>query len=115
MPLAWVLGLHEVASLAERIGQGDLARKLDPVALMKLPILAKVAEMQKQLATTLGSVTAQSSEVTRTVQGVAASSREVGVSMERQSEATSAMAATIEELNRIAQSLTSPVVRFRLP
>jgi len=88
----------QVASLAEHIGQGDLTQRLDPTALKKLPLLAKVAEMQKQLATTLGSVSAQSSEVTQTVQGVAASSREMGVSMERQSEATSAIAATIEEL-----------------
>jgi methyl-accepting chemotaxis protein len=100
----------QVASLAERIGQGDLTQRLDPATLKKLPLLAKVAEMQKQLAATLGSVSAQASEVTQTVQGVAKSAREMDVSMERQSEATSAIAATIEELtvsiNHLSETAT---------
>jgi len=88
----------QVAMLAERIGQGDLTQAPDAQTLNNRPLLAKVAEMQKQLVDTLGGVSANSSAVSHTAQTLATSSKDVDKSMDQLSESTSDMAATIEQL-----------------
>lgn len=89
----------QVAMLAERIGGGDLTSNMDPDTLRGRPLLAKVADMQKQLAATLSGVGIQSERVSRAVQGLTTNTQQVHESMARQSEATHSIAATIEELN----------------
>jgi methyl-accepting chemotaxis protein len=96
----------QVARLAERIGQGDLTSAVDVQSLAGLPLLAKVGEMQKHLADTLGGVNHQSSEMTQTAADMMASSRQVDDAMGRQSEATQTIAATIEELTVSIQHLS---------
>jgi methyl-accepting chemotaxis protein len=88
----------QVAALAERIGQGDLATRFDAGDLAGQPLLAKTAEMQKQLAATIGEVNAQTALVSRTAEALAGGSRNMGAAMSQQTDATSAMAAGVEEL-----------------
>jgi len=96
----------QVAALAERIGQGDLAATLDSRSLSGLPLLSKVNDMQTHLAGTLGVVTRQSGEMTRTAGEILASSRQVDDAMAHQSEATQTIAATIEQLTQSIQQLS---------
>ncbi len=87
-----------VAMLAEHIGAGDLTRKVAPEQLGKMPLLAKVVEMQGHLVDTLARVNDSSNVVSRMAGELTANARQVDDSMERQSEATRGIAATIEEL-----------------
>jgi methyl-accepting chemotaxis protein len=88
----------QVAALAEQIGQGDLSTHLDSKQMAGRPLLAKVADMQKQLAATIGEVKAQTSLVSLTAEHLAENSRQVSNSMRVENEATASMAASIEEL-----------------
>ncbi|TCS72763.1 methyl-accepting chemotaxis protein [Sulfuritortus calidifontis] len=88
----------QVASLAEHIGQGDLTQALHDKALAGRPLLTKIVDMQKQLIDTLGKVNAQARQLAGTTQRMASQSQEVDNAMDRQSESTSAIAATIEQL-----------------
>jgi methyl-accepting chemotaxis protein len=96
----------QVAGLAERIGEGDLASVPVAESLKGLPLLARVDEMRKRLAETLAGVNRQSGEMTRTASEMMASSRQVDDAMGRQSEATQNIAATIEQLTVSIQHLS---------
>ncbi|OYY92947.1 MAG: hypothetical protein B7Y41_13560 [Hydrogenophilales bacterium 28-61-23] len=96
----------QVASLAERIGQGDLTTLADTQSLAGLPLLAKVSEMQVHLANTIGGVNRQAELITRTAKEMTVSSRQVDDAMGQQSEATQTIAATIEQLTVSIQHLS---------
>jgi methyl-accepting chemotaxis protein len=88
----------QVAALAESIGQGNLTTQYGPATLAKRPLLAKMAEMQSQLGTLIGAVNTQTTLVSDTSRDLADNARLVGDTLHQQSEATTSMAAGIQEL-----------------
>jgi methyl-accepting chemotaxis protein len=99
-----------VALLAEHIGAGDLSQRVSAEQTKAMPLLAKMADMQNHLADTLGNVNSSSNAVSKMAGELTANARQVDESMERQSEATSSIAATIEELtvsiNHLSETAT---------
>ncbi|MBI5936438.1 MAG: methyl-accepting chemotaxis protein [Betaproteobacteria bacterium] len=96
----------QVASLAERIGQGDLTLALDKKALSGRPLLAQIADMQKHLVDTLSGVETQAKQLVGTAQNMLDESRQVDSAMSRQNEATTAIAAAIDELSASINQLS---------
>jgi methyl-accepting chemotaxis protein len=88
----------QVAGLAERIGAGDLTLTTDRSALDGHPLLARMTEMQTRLVETLSGVSGLARHLLATTRQLADNAQQVDSAMGQQSESTSAIAATIEEL-----------------
>ncbi len=102
-----------VAMLAERIGAGDLSNKITSGQTSNMPLLARVAEMQERLTETMTKVRQGSDSVSLTAAEMASNAQQVDSSMEIQSEATSRIAATIEQLTVSINHLSDSAAETR--
>ena len=103
-----------VAMLAERIGNGDLTHSADSTLIRRMPLLAKVNEMQARLVDTLAHVHEASRQVDQMAADLTEQSGQVDTTMTHQSEATRHIADTIEALTRSMASLTERAEAARL-
>ncbi|MEF8756143.1 MAG: methyl-accepting chemotaxis protein [Accumulibacter sp.] len=91
--------LDEVVEIARRIAAGDLSTDIEPRGRDEFAVLVRSCrEMQDGLRAIAGQLQGSSSKLASMGARLAASTSQLSVSSERQSEASVAIAATVEEL-----------------
>ncbi|WP_153117979.1 methyl-accepting chemotaxis protein [Rhodocyclus tenuis] len=103
--IAWVIirsitqPLDAAVASAQRIAQGDLTQPVPPGAGAELGrLLDAMGEMQSALKGVVAAITQDATRVAETAQQLATSSTEVAMASGMQSEATAAIAASVEEM-----------------